>query len=151
MMRRPNGTLMADEIIRQLDDFASSLTPTEAAGGFYLEDMFIRAGITSNSQQAVFNHWSGMVKDYLRRCGWKRRMLMWYPPVVAVVAAPVRPALPSTEPNHELPESSRLDPPALQPAQRKMSYRELLASREGAQADTPHPQPGNGGNPSELP
>ena len=147
MMRRLDNIPMEREIINRLDDFASSLTPQEAAGGFYLEDIFVRAGITSNSQQAAFNHWSGMVKDYLRQCGWKRRMLMWYPPVIV---SPAHPALPDPEPHQELPESVRSEPPALRPAQKKMSYRELLAAREWAKQSMPQLPPGNDGDPQQL-
>ncbi len=147
MMRRPDATPMAGEIIKRLDDFASSLTLKEAAGGFYLEDILVRAGITSNSRDAAFNQWNGMIKDYLRQCGWKRRMLMWYPPLVA---ASVGTALPEAELRYALPEAARQDPPVPQQAQEKTSYRELLASQAREKSDRLQPPHGNIGNPEKL-
>ena len=147
MMRQPDATPIADEIINRLDDFASSLTLKEAAGGFCLEDIFVRAGITSNSRDAAFNQWSGMIKDYLRQCGWKRHMLMWYPPVV-VASASV--AFPEAEQQHELPEAARQAPPVPQQEQKKASYRELLASRGRGKSDRLQLPPGNSVNTEEL-
>ena len=147
MIRRPDATSMADEIMSRLDDFASSLTPREAAAGFQLEDIFVRAGITATARDSVFSPWNGLVKDYLRRCGWKRRMLTWYPPAFA---APARPTLLQPESRPELPEPMRRDLPALQPAQRKMSYRELLSSRKGTESRAPQLPPGSNDNPTEL-